>query len=87
MILVPVGRGKSTRSATGEGSGLWVGVAAPFSCVLMGGGVEGPPAVSASLYGLRPQTALRRTLDPSPSGVFSGAEHRPPGSWGAFSGR
>ena len=34
-----------------------------------------------------PQTVLRRTIDPSPSGAFFGAEHRPPGLWGALAGR
>ena len=86
MIPVPVGRARSIRSATGGGSGLWAGVAAPFS-LLMGRGVAGSPAVSASLYGLRPQTALRRTRDPSPSSGCFGAEHGPPGRWGAASGR
>ena len=33
-----------------------------------------------------PQTVLRRTIDPSPSIVFSGAERRPPGLWGGFCG-
>ena len=55
-------------------------------CVWTGRGIDGPPPVSASLYGLRPQTALRRTIDPSPSSVFSGAEHRPPGLGGALAG-
>ena len=77
---------RSTRSATGaEGSGPWAGVAAPFWRA-DGRGIDGPPPVSASLYGLRPQTALRRTIDPSPSGVLSGAEHRPPGLGGGFGG-
>ncbi len=31
-----------------------------------GRGIHGLPSASASLYGLRPQTVLRRTIDPSP---------------------
>ena len=67
MSRALVGRGRSTRSATGAGgSGPWAGVAAPFWRA-DGRGIDGPPPVGASLHGLRPQTALRRTIDPSPS--------------------
>ena len=51
-----------------------------------GRGIDGPPPASASLHRLRRRTVLRRTIDPSPSGVFSGAEHRPPGLGGALAG-
>ncbi len=47
------------------------------SGVWKGRGIDGPPPASASLHGLRPQTVLRRTIDPSPSSVFSGAERCP----------
>ena len=33
-----------------------------------------------------PQTVLRRTIDPSPSSVFSGTEHCRPGLGGGFGG-
>ncbi len=82
MMLVLVGRERSIRSATGEGR------SGSFFCVLVGRGIGGPPPVSASLYGLRPQTALRRTRDPSPSSVLAGRSRTPyaRASWGGFCG-
>ena len=47
-----------------------------------GRGIDGPPSASASLHRLRRRTVLRRTVDPSPSSVCSGAEHRPLGLGG-----
>ncbi len=60
MSLVLVGRGRNTRSATGEGcSGF-------FSCVLIG--EESRVLLRSALRSTTsPQTALRRTFDPSPS--------------------
>ena len=55
MSRVLVGRGRSIRSAMGGG-----GSGSFFRAD--GRGIDGPPPVSASLYGLRPQTALRRTI-------------------------
>ena len=82
MSLVPVGRGRSTRSAMGGG----LAARGCFFCLWTGRGIDDPPTASALLYGLRPQTVLRRTIDPSPSSVFSGAEHCPPGLGGGFGG-
>ena len=64
----------------------WAGVAAPF---LACGRGEGSRVLlrSALRSTASPQTALRRTLDPSPLSVFSGAEHHSPGLGGALAGR
>ncbi len=56
-------------------------------CAVMrveGRGIDGPPPASALLHRLRRRTVLRRTIDPSPSSVFCGAEHHPPGLEGGF---
>ena len=75
-----VGPAKSIRNATGEGcSGSFFGV--PM-------GEESRVLLRSALRSTAsPQTALRRTLDPSPSSVFSGAEHCLPGLGGALAGR
>ena len=84
MIPVPVGRARSIRSATGGGSGLWAGGSGSF---FLADGERGRGFACGQRFALRPQTALRRTRDPSPSSGCFGAEHGPPGRWGAASGR
>ena len=80
-----VGRARSTRSATGEGSGFLGGGGGSFFAG--GRGAESRVLLRSALRSTAsPQTALRRTLDPSPLSVFPGAEHRPPGLGGGFCG-
>ncbi len=49
-----------------------------------GRGIDGPPPASASLHGLRPQTVLRRTIDPSPYLRSLEPNTARPGLGGAF---
>jgi len=63
MIPVPVGRGRSIRSATGGGSGLWVGGSGSF---FLADRERGRGFACGQRFALRPTAADCPPADPRP---------------------